>query len=482
MAITILKSSKATPAKGMEYITDDGKAALVDSRNLDPNRDYANQMMNTAMLWDKAQDENSRKYYHFKLSFDPKDWTENGGTLTEQEAMEIGLQLISEYFPTYEAVGAVHTDRKHLHFHGMINAVDLATGDMIHMNDREYRRFKDRAQEICAERGLTTIDWREATAQKRAAEKQAKQPIEETFAEKGLKSRGKTPWKDELRTIVDQAVGKATTMDEFKKLLESRGVTLTRCTDKTISYKLGDHKACRGDTLGGDYTVQAVRDAIKHNQTKPLQNNKSFDAIYANADQRAKNSISEADREIFRAAGRQIGLKRADIDELCNKAGQATWEDKQAAWEAYRQAQADYWERYYREKEYLQKSFEEYFEWKKHHRGFLESLYYNQHRGLMASLFLLAVVIVKPDLIHPDDEYLQALREEYAKLQMEMKVHRKDTEAWRREINAINEYNRCLQKLDDRVNQVAAEEIQYSRQGRVLNVAQRLDDFNGYGH
>lgn len=482
MAITILKSSKATPAKGMEYITDDGKAALVDSRNLDPNRDYANQMMNTAMLWDKAQDENSRKYYHFKLSFDPKDWTENGGTLTEQEAMEIGLQLISEYFPTYEAVGAVHTDRKHLHFHGMINAVDLATGDMIHMNDREYRRFKDRAQEICAERGLTTIDWREATAQKRAAEKQAKQPIEETFAEKGLKSRGKTPWKDELRTIVDQAVGKATTMDEFKKLLESRGVTLTRCTDKTISYKLGDHKACRGDTLGGDYTVQAVRDAIKHNQTKPLQNNKSFDAIYANADQRAKNSISEADREIFRAAGRQIGLKRADIDEMCNKAGQATWEDKQAAWETYRQAQAAYWEHYYREKARLQKAYADRLAYNRAHQTAIQRLYNNHHRGLMGSLFLLAVVLVKPDLIHPEDDYMRYIKEESAKLQFEMQVHRKDADAWARELRALNGYNKGLQDLDERVNQVAAEEIQYSRQGRVLNVVQRLDGFNGYGH
>lgn len=471
MAITILKSSKATPVKGMEYITNKGKAALVDALNLDPNRDYAYQMMNTAMLWDKAQDENSRKYYHFKLSFDPKDWTENGGTLTEQGAMEIGLQLIGEHFPTYEAVGAVHTDRKHLHFHGMINAVDLATGDMIHMNDREYRRFKDRAQEICAEHGLTTIDWREATAQKRAAEKQAKQPIEETFAEKGLKSRGKTPWKDELRTIVDQAVGKATTMDEFKKLLESRGVTLTRCTDKTISYKLGDHKACRGDTLGGDYTAQAIRDALNRNRTEPMAEQGKAHARLEDKMKYAANKgaainnnqhLTEADREVFRAAGRQIGLKRSEIDEMCDNAAKATWKEKQAAWDAYKVSQNAFWDYYNAEKARLRDEYRDHFEWRRKHRTFMEKLYHSHHRGVMASLFLLAVVLIKPDLIKPEDSVLKELNAQEAKLQVEMMMYRHDAAAWAEAIRTMDEYGSKMKELDYRVRLLAEQEIRKS--------------------
>lgn len=479
MAITILKSSKATPVKGMEYITNKGKAALVDALNLDPNRDYADQMMNTAMLWDKAQAENSRKYYHFKLSFDPKDWIKNGGTLTEQGAMDIGLQLVGEFFPDHESVGAVHTDKSHLHFHGMINAVNLATGEMIHMNDREYRQFKDRAQEICAERGLTTIDWREATAEKRAAEKQAKQPIEETFAEKGLKSRGKTPWKDELRVIIDDAVSTAKDMDEFKSILEANGVTLTRCTDKTISYKLGDHKACRGDSLGGDYTAQAIRDVFKHNQSK-VSERKDLDDKIGVASKNLYGVIngqvmSPENREVFRNAGRRLGYTRAEIDELCDKATKATWEEKQAAWDAYRQAQADFWLNYRMEKERINMEYKATLAWKRQHRTFIEQLYHNHHRGVVASLFLLAVVLIKPELLKPEEESLKRLRDERTKLIREAQDHRIDARYQADLLRALNNYGKAMEEVDQQVTETAESAVQYSRQGRPLLVVQSYD-------
>lgn len=473
MAITTIQASKATPTKGINYIKN--KAALTGILNLDINQDFAKQMMTTAMLWNKAQEENSRKYYHTKISFDPKDWTKNGGTLTEKEALAIGLQLMKEFFPNHESVGVVHTDRNHLHFHGISNSVNLKTGKMVDMRKADYRKFKDRVQEICAERGLSSIDWRESTKQKRLTEKQAKEPIEETFAEKGLKSRNKVTWKDELRNIIDQAASTAKDLDEFKAFLEAQGVTLTRCTDKTISYKLGEHKACRGDSLGGDYTIQAIHSALNHNRTEPVaEQGKDYANITDKINNAAKKKtvinsnqyITKADREVFRSAGRQIGLKRAAIDEMCDNATQATYDDKKSAWDAYRQAQADYWEYYYAEKARLQKAFEERLAWKKSHRSFIENLYYNQHRGLMTSLFLLAVVLIKPDLIQPNDECIQALREEYAKLKIEMQIHNQQAKTWQEALKSCDSYGEKLKELDDRVSQVAANELQNSKQNR----------------
>ena len=64
---------KGKPAKAIDYITDEKKAAILTSYALDDNRDYARQFAETAKLFGKAQKYDSRKYYHFKHSFDPKD-------------------------------------------------------------------------------------------------------------------------------------------------------------------------------------------------------------------------------------------------------------------------------------------------------------------------------------------------------------------------------------------------------------------------
>lgn len=349
MAIVTIKASKATPGKALEYITDKGKAAMIGAHQLDPNQDLAKQMMMTAKLWGKAQDENARKYYHLKIAFDPKDWTRNGGPLTEREAMEIGTRIMLEFFPGSESVGSVHTDKDHLHFHGVINAVDMQSGKMVDMRDADYRRLKDRVQEICAERGLTAIDWRKATKQKRDREVQSDLPITETFAEQGLKERGKTTWKDDLRERIDAAVKESCTMSEFKAQLQARGVELTRCTEKTISYRLeGREKGCRGDTLGGDYTVAAIQDALEHNSIEPApeQSYRSLDAMISRAERGDDRELTQEERAMYRDLGRAAGFKRAEIDEMCDRASWATWEEKQAVWSDYKAARDEFWGEY----------------------------------------------------------------------------------------------------------------------------------------
>ena len=83
---------KGKPAKAIDYITDEKKAAIVTSYALDDNRDYARQFAETAKLFGKAQKYDSRKYYHFKHSFDPKDniSPKEAHHLTEELAQQAG--------------------------------------------------------------------------------------------------------------------------------------------------------------------------------------------------------------------------------------------------------------------------------------------------------------------------------------------------------------------------------------------------------
>lgn len=324
MPISTIKASKATPGKAIDYILDKDKAGQWSVLNLDPFRDMGKQMMLTARMWEKAQNENDRKYYHLKISFHPDDWEKNGGVLTEQEALEMCMGVVHEFLPEQECVGAIHNDKDHLHFHGIINAVNMENGSMLDMRNAEYRKLKDRINEVAEERGLSTVDWRKATARKRMEELQPDDPVSQTFAEQGLQEHEKASWKDSLRAIIDEAASSCGSMEEFQDALARKGVTLTRCTGATISYKLGGHRACRGDSLGGDYTSRAI--------SKALRNNKS--------------RLPREDRDKYRELGRMAGIKREEIDVLYDMSARATWAEKQKVWEAYKEAKDAFWEDY----------------------------------------------------------------------------------------------------------------------------------------
>lgn len=473
MAIVTIKASKATPGKALDYITDKGKAALVSVYQLDPSQDLAKQMMGTAKLWGKAQDEDARKYYHLKISFDPKDWTRNGGPLTEREALQIGMQIMREFCPGSESAGSVHTDKDHLHFHGVINAVDLQTGKMLDMRNSDYRRLKDRVQEICAERGLTAIDWRKATKEKRAREGQSWEAVDETFAEKGLKARGQATWKGELRAKIDAAVKSSCSMDEFRAKLQASGVTLTRCTEQTISYKLGDHKACRGDALGGDYTVAAIRDALDHNQEqadperKPSLNDR-LASIQASGYDRV---IGLDERQQLRELGRLAGFKRSEIDQWCDEAPRATWEEKQKAWDSYKAAKAEFWDEYAIRQQALRNEIDAAYKRRRKVKNAEWALNPRNRRSSLFGVIFAAIYLSRNDSSAMIDREIQELKRAQQQLRRDMATFKADTgeavETLREKGLSLDAYIASVQRM-----QSIADQIQ-KKNAALLDVAEK---------
>lgn len=473
MAIVTIKASKATPGKALDYITDKGKAALVSVYQLDPSQDLDKQMMGTAKLWGKAQDEDARKYYHLKISFDPKDWTRNGGPLTEREALQIGMQIMREFCPGSESAGSVHTDKDHLHFHGVINAVDLETGKMLDMRNADYRRLKDRVQEICAERGLTAIDWRKATKEKRAREGQSWEAVDETFAEKGLKARGQATWKDELRAKIDAAVKSSCSMDEFRAKLQASGVALTRCTEQTISYKLGDHKACRGDALGGDYTVAAIRDALDHNQEqadperKPSLNDRMA-SIQASGYDRV---IGLNERQQLRELGRLAGIKRSEIDQWCDEAPRATWEEKQKAWDSYKAAKAEFWDEYAIRQQALRNEIDAAYKRRRKVKDAEWALNPRNRRSSLFGVIFAAIYLSRNDSSAMIDREIQELKRAQQQLRRDMATFKADTgeavETLREKGLSLDAYMASVQRM-----QSIADQIQ-KKNAALLDVAEK---------
>jgi hypothetical protein len=232
---------KSTAGKALDYITDEKKAEIISSQNLDDNRSYAEQFKETAQLYGKGTNFDERKYYHFKLSCDRAD------NVSASAHHEYAESIAKRLFPNHEVVIATHTDTKTVHSHIIVNAVNFEDGHKLHCNNQDYFKMKDISNKMGQERGFTPLIYNGLSHDK------------VTRAEKEIIIKGGTSWKEELREVIAEAKTQTINMTDFENHLNNYGVILTRNTDKTIAFKHPQkEKAIRGEKLGLDYTKGAI--------------------------------------------------------------------------------------------------------------------------------------------------------------------------------------------------------------------------------
>lgn len=248
-------ASRATPVKVLGYITNPLKAARISGIALDEYRDYAEQFQETAAIFGKGGGYSGRKYYHFKLSPDLADH------VTVGEAHALAEDLARELFPGYECVVATHADTSVTHSHILVNAVSYEDGRKLHINNRDYARMKDLADQRAEERGLTSLHWRETV--KEAEQRREKAPAhinrneEKQLKRLGPKEFARQNRKEYIREAIDEARSSCRNRDEFFLVLDQKGIACPRATDRTISFRYDD-MTIRGDRLGRDYTAREI--------------------------------------------------------------------------------------------------------------------------------------------------------------------------------------------------------------------------------
>ena len=342
MAYATIRASKATPKKAIRYVlhSEDCTRYYGAVGELNAGISYGTVMMQTQHLYGKGHKEDERKYYHPKIAFAPQDRIENGGKLTPQMAFKFAQEVVKELWPGHEAYIGIHGAKgTTIHAHIILNSVNAETGEKIHMNNRDYHKFKDLVEKKCKDYELTAGDWRKSVEKKKNRERQSDKPVELTFTEEKLHAEGSRSWKDELRNIIDYAAENARSIDEFKGMIESKGVTLTRFSDTNISYKFGDHKAVRGDTLGGDYTRAAIQSAIEGNTFVPTD-----------IEVQGGREVSTDVRRVCRKLAREGGIKRSVVDAECKRAPKATWEERKGYYAELQKAKNEYWTYFNHEK------------------------------------------------------------------------------------------------------------------------------------
>ena len=241
MPLLKCSAGKAKPQSAIGYITNPNKAEIVSVRNLFEDEDYAKQFEETAALYGKGKGYNERKYYHFKLSCARQD------NLTPQEAHKFAEEVAAKLFQDYECVLATHTDTDTVHSHIIVNAVDPLTGKKLQFSPKDYIAMKDEVNRLGKEHGYAETDFRKRSKNSRTA------------AERKIMLNGSVSWKEELREVIVEAIGKSHNEQEFKDYLKTcYGVEITR-SGKDYSYLHPQkQKPIRGAKLGTNYTKSEV--------------------------------------------------------------------------------------------------------------------------------------------------------------------------------------------------------------------------------
>ena len=149
MAIIKAAQSGASLKRIINYVTQPKKTEehLMAGIDCDPQNAY-DDMMLTKELFHKT---NGRQYKHFIYSFPP------GEAITPEQVLENAQRLVTETpaLQGYQALIAVHQDRKHIHAHIVVNSVHSETGYKLQWSKQDLADLKERCNTLSQAQGLS---------------------------------------------------------------------------------------------------------------------------------------------------------------------------------------------------------------------------------------------------------------------------------------------------------------------------------------
>ena len=149
MAIIKASQSGASLKHIINYVTQPKKTEehLIAGVDCDPQNAY-DDMMLTKELFHKT---NGRQYKHFIYSFPP------GEAITPEQVLENAQRLVTETpaLQGYQALIAVHQDRKHIHAHIVVNSVHAETGYKLQWSKKDLADLKERCNTLSQAQGLS---------------------------------------------------------------------------------------------------------------------------------------------------------------------------------------------------------------------------------------------------------------------------------------------------------------------------------------
>ncbi|MCM1234974.1 MAG: relaxase/mobilization nuclease domain-containing protein [Ruminococcus flavefaciens] len=247
MAITKIKALKKTLNKAIHYIinpdkTEDGN--LVYSFGCS----VGTADLEMELTAKQGSGNGNRIAYHVIQSFSPDD------SLTPERALELGKEFAAKITNgKYEFVVATHVDGNQIHNHIIFNAVNFVDHKKYHYGTKEKYRIREINDEICKENNLSVLPKYDGKRKNKYENKHKKQ-------EGG--------WTKKLKEVIDNAIQKSTSFDEFLSVMNMEGYEIKR--GKHIAFhapgqeRKGNAAYTRSKSIGDNYTEEAIRSRIEH--------------------------------------------------------------------------------------------------------------------------------------------------------------------------------------------------------------------------
>jgi len=184
--------------------------------------------------------------YHLRIAFKP-------GETDAETANRIGYELAAKLTHGNHAfVCCTHTDKRHVHTHVVINSTSIDC-------TKKFRNFKGSAFAIrkiadflCVENGLSIVE--------------NPRPSKGTIYAKNKGGEKQPTGRDQLRKLMDKNIVIGNSLTEFITKLKRAGVEVKH--GKQFSFRPpGSRRFFRQDTLGEDYSDDAIRERLMGTRT-----------------------------------------------------------------------------------------------------------------------------------------------------------------------------------------------------------------------
>ncbi len=219
--------------RAINYITKDSKTLqkLITGINCNPESAF-DEMMVTKKMHNKT---GGRQFIHFVHSYHPDE------KITPELAHEISLKLLEDKrFKGFEIIAATHTDKKHLHTHFILNAVNSETGRKWNQSPKQLKQLKELSNKLCYEYGL-----KYSFANTKTDKFTRKENL--STGEYRTRKKGQS-WKYEAFLAIKNCKETAISKEDFINKLETLGYKV-RWEDsrKNITFTFPNGRKCNND-------------------------------------------------------------------------------------------------------------------------------------------------------------------------------------------------------------------------------------------
>lgn len=251
----VLNPNKTDLGRVLEYmgnpdktITPDGRAILQTAINCQPETAYQ-EMQQTKQRWGKK---GGVLGYHLIHAYAP-------GEVTPEQAHALGVEFARQLLGNrYEVVIATHLDHEHLHNHVLFNSVSCIDGKKYRDDFKAYfGDIRGVSNAVSRRHGLSTIE---------------SQGNGQSYAEWDAHKKGKATVRGLIRQDFDAVLNHSFTYATFLAALRKSGYEIKAGANvkHTAVKPPGSSRFIRLDSLGADYTEEAIKRRLSQVRSAPV--------------------------------------------------------------------------------------------------------------------------------------------------------------------------------------------------------------------